>query len=215
VRTIRKSNLQLVQLILDIDYPPYEALSPAAQIPWDIFQSTPDMNWTLSSPRNALGQRTAIEVSYGSVTSSSNFSVLLRHCFDPEFLACYSFLVNPNIPALLFSSYTPMSSFGSPNATNPGNVPWETLAERRAYCGTFVLQYLMEKRFKTVWHNVKHCPEQEKLPLFLIVTGTLIAAAATRNLPYIKVSAKYNKICLLERPLSLTGEDNRLTSTAT
>jgi len=75
-----------------------------------------------------------------------------------------------------------------PSTGIPQNLHWLLLAKERARCGTFVLQYLMDKIYAIARDGLLQHTEEERFPLFLVIVGTLIAAKATRDVPYIEVS---------------------------
>lgn len=152
----------------------------------------PELIWLMGSPSKVLGEFTydsPHDNAEASVASSVNFLRIFREHFGLEFTCHYCSLVNPQLTALLQSTPELLELWVNPAgsiATAPQFLSWSMIAVRSAYCGSTVLQYLMEN---ILGRDPLSCKDRAKgFLLFLVVVGTLIAARKTRELFYITVS---------------------------
>ncbi len=139
----------------------------------------------MNSPRGLLGQST-VDASHIELETPGTPSTTLLDFFrdtHPNFVAQYSFLVNPHTAAMIRAKRNADNLLKNPPSWL---LTWRFLAMQRAYCGTEVLEFLMAN---IIPRDVINYNEEGRLPLFLIVVGTIIAITTTRNLRYIVVSA--------------------------
>jgi hypothetical protein len=154
----------------------------------NFIDSMPVWDWPIDSHRKVLGQQTTNQEAQNQYFSSSNAVPMFQQCFSTEFIQHYCNLVNPNVTKLIREGHARTNNFPNPGLNDNPHVYWQALARERARSGAHVLRGLMKEKFGDVKRNILKCAEGERIPLFLVVVGTIIASNATRYLPYIEVS---------------------------